>query len=172
MSAFHQVISIDVRSNLLEGEGVFGYEGCRAHERKRREDEGEIEYCKVLNANLPSHIQVIAWAPCGNRELSARFDCTGREYKYFFPRAGLDLGAMRDAAQRLVGSHDFRNFCKLDVNNGVLTYVRRVISISVEPLSKESSSSPSSPYDICVMTLAGNAFLWHQVGTVVSFSLM
>ena len=33
VSAFRQVVSIDDRSNLIEGEGVFDYEGCRASER-------------------------------------------------------------------------------------------------------------------------------------------
>lgn len=47
---------------------------------------------------------------------SNRFDCGAREYKYFIVQDGaLDVGAMRDAAARLVGDHDFRNFCKPDV---------------------------------------------------------
>ena len=74
----------------------------------------EIDYCKMLNSVLPEHIQVVAWAPCARRDFSARFDCVGRTYKYFFPRGGLDLGAMNEAGESLVGEHDFRNFCKMD----------------------------------------------------------
>ena len=37
VSASHQVISIDLRSNMLEGRGVFDYDGCRADQRNRRE---------------------------------------------------------------------------------------------------------------------------------------
>ena len=44
---------------------------------------------------------------------SARFDCQSRTYKYFFPRGLLDLQRMEDGGQNLVGSHDFRNFCKV-----------------------------------------------------------
>ena len=44
---------------------------------------------------------------------SARFDCKSRTYKYFFPRGLLDLQRMEAGGQNLVGSHDFRNFCKV-----------------------------------------------------------
>lgn len=57
VSAFRQVITLDLRTNLLDGPGVFDYEGCRAQERKKNNDL-EIEYCKILNSNLPDHIQV------------------------------------------------------------------------------------------------------------------
>ncbi len=40
VSAWHQVVSIDVRTNLADGVGVVEYEGCRAHERNRREGGG------------------------------------------------------------------------------------------------------------------------------------
>ena len=61
VSAFQQVITIDLRSNLLDGPGVIKYEGCRAEERVSGNSEPitEINYCKIINANLPSHIQVI-----------------------------------------------------------------------------------------------------------------
>ncbi len=77
VSAAHQVISIDVRSNVRgQAKGVFEYDGCRAHERPAGknvdEQEEEIDYCRVLNANLPSHIQVLAWAPCSSTDVSAR----------------------------------------------------------------------------------------------------
>jgi tRNA pseudouridine38/39 synthase len=69
---------------------------------------------------------------------SARFDCEGRTYKYFFPRGDLNLARMGEAGQRLCGEHDFRNFCKMDVNNGVVNYKRRVDSLSVDVLLKDS----------------------------------
>lgn len=40
------------------------------------------------------------------------------------------------AAQKLVGEHDYRNFCKMDINNGVTNYMRRIMSFTVEPSSK------------------------------------
>jgi len=47
---------------------------------------------------------------------TVRFSCSSREYKYFIVQDGsLDLPAMRQAAQHLLGEHDFRHFCKADV---------------------------------------------------------
>ena len=67
-----------------------------------------------------------------------------------------------------MGSHDFRNFCKMDVNNGVVNYVRRVTSVEVRALDDDDEIDATSPYDMCVLTLAGNAFLWHQIRCIVS----
>ncbi len=58
VSAFHQVVSIDVRSNLLEGPGVFDFDGCTADQRPGVNIAKEIDFCKVLNSNLPQDIQV------------------------------------------------------------------------------------------------------------------
>jgi len=78
--------------------------------------EEEIDYAFVLNAPnvLPPDIRVLGWAPV-EPGFSARFSCLGRTYKYLFFADGLDLAAMHDATQRLVGHHDFRNFCKPDL---------------------------------------------------------
>ena len=154
------------RSQLLDGVGVFGGEGCRAEERKNVTTAAEIDYCKMLNSVLPEHIQVVAWAPCARRDFSARFDCVGRTYKYFFPLGGLDLGAMNEAGERLCGEHDFRNFCKMDVNNGVVNYMRRITEVKAELVG--STSEARDPYAMCALTVAGKAFLWHQIRCVVA----
>nr|ACO15264.1 tRNA pseudouridine synthase 3 [Caligus clemensi] len=165
VSAFRQVVSIELRSNLLEGPGVFDYPECRAHSRPNPTTNEEIDYCKILNSNLPPDIQVIAWAPLTNRDFSARFDCKIREYKYIFPLgAARDLSRIQEAGAKLLGSHDFRNFCKMDVSNGVLTYIRRMLEVSVSPL--ESSSTDS--YSLVELKIVGNAFLWHQIRCIVT----
>lgn len=69
------MISITVRSKLSEN--------C--------EDlNDEIDYCSVLNRVLPDNIQCVAWAPVC-KDLSARFDCKSRTYKYYFPKSNLDI---------------------------------------------------------------------------------
>lgn len=50
----------------------------------------EINYCSILNKVLPDNIQCVAWAPVHDN-FSARFDCTSRTYKYFFPKGSLDI---------------------------------------------------------------------------------
>lgn len=44
---------------------------------------------------------------------------------------------MRDAGRRLVGEKDFRNLCKMDVGNGVVTFFRRIDNVSVNCLDKD-----------------------------------
>lgn len=57
----------------------------------RTTDDGRpLEYCKMLNRLLPDDIRVVAWQPVGE-EVSARFNCASRTYKYFFPKANLNL---------------------------------------------------------------------------------
>ena len=86
---------------------------------------------------------------------------------------------MQSAGQRMIGEHDFRletffsgatgfvtcppfrNFCKMDVNNGVVKFTRRVDSISVDCVLQEGEEE--GPFDICRIKITAKAFLWHQV---------
>lgn len=88
------------------------------------ETAGELDYCALLNRVLPPDIRCLGWAPTPPG-FSARFCASHRTYRYFFDAAGLDVGAMRRAAQRLEGDHDFRNFCKMDAT--AVQSFRRVI---------------------------------------------
>jgi len=165
VSAFHQVISIDLRSNLVEGPGVFTPQGCtrQSTEDSQPHNEREIDYCKIINANLSPEIQVVAWAPCNDLAYSARFNCVQRTYKYFFPKGDLDLDRINAAGKLLLGSHDFRNFCKMDVAHGVVEYNRNLTR--VEAVTEDLETSP---YTMCVLTIRGKAFLWHQVRCIVA----
>jgi len=170
VSGTGQVISLDVRTNLVEGEGVYKQEGYTGVGVETMED-NEIDYCSVLNRNLPDDIRVIGWAPAPRIDYSARFDCDGRGYKYFFPRAQVDIKRMEEAGQLLLGTHDFRNLCKMDVNNGVVKFVRRVDSVSVECVDREDMNK-EGPYDMCCLTISGKAFLWHQIRCIMAVLLM
>lgn len=116
---------------------------------------------------------------------------------------------MRSAAQKFVGEHDFRNFCKVllyailvmlvVVNVIVVVLCVRWMSMLVS-LTSEGGFSPSrwiawvmtsknqnplksdqfmtnvfcgsSPYQMCVMTVSGQAFLWHQVRCMTAILLL
>ena len=125
----------------MDGVGVRDFDGCTATSRNvhNKENIEEIDFCKIINANLPPEIQIIGWAPCPSLEYSARFNCANRTYKYFFPRGNLNLSMMNEGASYLIGGHDFRNFCKMDIGNGVTNYNRRITSITVDILQKEES---------------------------------
>ena len=108
----------------------------------------EIDYVSVINRARPDDVRVLAWSYV-DASFSARFDCSYRHYKYFFADpggGGLDLDAMRDAARRLEGEHDFRNLCKMDAKN-VHNYVRRVDSCRVYAEGEESDEERSDDDD-------------------------
>ena len=226
-----QVISIDLRSNLSHGIGV----KCRKDESQNDEDShqmateagqsldqqipkahdsntepDEIRYVYILNRVLPAEIRVLAWCPV-DPAFSARFSCTSRTYKYFFPHGNLDLSRMLQAARALIGEHDFRNLCKMDVGNGVVTYHRCITAVdlaicrhesrtchmktettgsvpddSVNSFSSQEHAEPDlivnkaventphidggfdDSYEICELTITGQAFLWHQIRCIVA----
>lgn len=172
--------------------------------------EDELDYCALLNRALPEDVRVTGWGYV-HESFSARFDCEFRLYKYFFcafpdcadsapagqlsaegdektkPKkpSSLDLDAMRDAARRFEGTHDFRNLCKMDARN-VHNYVRTVYRCDVVDAAdagawedgggargtrgalgfsrlKKSETSAGSPPGLCYVRVEGSAFLWHQV---------
>lgn len=45
----------------------------------------EINYVKLLNGVLPDEIRAICWSPV-TAEMSARFDCVERVYRYYLPK--------------------------------------------------------------------------------------
>ncbi|CBZ51437.1 hypothetical protein NCLIV_012350 [Neospora caninum Liverpool] len=119
---------------------------------KRLFPEENYDYAAVLNAVLPGDIRIVASAPVPPG-FDARFDCTGRVYKYFFHSEGLDLPRMHRAAQRFVGEHNFRYFCKLDPRQ-YRNPRRTLTSFAIEPVGDSACA---------VATIAGRSFLWHQV---------
>ncbi|KAL0909196.1 hypothetical protein M5K25_020043 [Dendrobium thyrsiflorum] len=147
VSATGQVISLYLRSNGKEiGRGE------------------EINYAMVLNRVLPKDIRVVGSAPISS-EFSARFSCLRREYIYFFWRGTMDISVMQKAAQKFIGEHDFRNFCKMDALN-VKNYTRHITEFAISPCNKWSNDN------LWAITIKGSAFLWHQVRCMVSVLFM
>jgi tRNA pseudouridine38/39 synthase len=163
----------------------------------------ELPYIQLLNRVLPPDIRVYAWCPNPPPDFSARFSCKERRYKYFFTnpcfapvpgssalykaadsstpmREGwLDIAAMRDGCSRLIGLHDFRNFCKIDASKQLTNFKRRIFHASIDEVSPlavppflhhpalASPEAPDAPKMYC-FTLHGSAFLWHQVRSLVA----
>lgn len=154
-----KVISIDLRSKFSDDEQM-----------TEESINNEIRYCDALNRVLPRDIRVVAWQPLYNREFSSRFDCRERVYRYFFPRSNLNIDAMRKACTYLIGIHDFRNLCKMDVANGVVTFERELRDVRVVEAARKTQES--SPYDMHYVELIGKAFLWHQVRAIMAILLL
>jgi len=89
------------------------------------------QFAKILNRALPSDIRVLDCVEVPE-SFHARFDCLSREYMYFFMRRSLNVRKMDEACQLLLGSHDFRNLCKMNVvQEGC--FIRAVLSAGVYP---------------------------------------
>ncbi|KAI9187853.1 pseudouridine synthase deg1 [Blastocladiella emersonii ATCC 22665] len=167
VSATGNAVSLIVRSRVQPGQ---------------TDDSNELPYVTMLNRTLPAHIRVLAWAPVPD-DFTARFSCSHRTYKYFFPALGLDIAAMREAAAAFVGPHDFRNFCKIDPAKPVRNYERTVLHASIEPETEGATAptmgdaaathpSPALPHHWYTLTIRGTAFLWHQIRCMVHVLLL
>ncbi|KYO35798.1 tRNA pseudouridine(38/39) synthase isoform X1 [Alligator mississippiensis] len=160
VSAFGQVISLDLRSNTSEGKKVNSHED--GLEEKASSFVDEMRYTHILNRVLPPDIRVLAWAPV-EPSFSARFNCLKRTYRYFFPRADLDVALMNAAAQKYTGTHDFRNLCKMDVANGVINFQRTILAAQVQLVDRGQDTGLQDPFQLCQFEVTGLAFLYHQV---------
>ena len=121
-----------------------------------------------LNARLPETIRVMAAeeAPAG---FHARSDARSKDYRYRLSRAEvvlpfaapfvtpvhgrLDVGAMREAARRFEGRHDFTSFCPVDCE---IEDRRRTMQ----------SSGIEEAGDEIVYEVRGEGFLRHMVRTI------
>ncbi|MRJ41108.1 MULTISPECIES: tRNA pseudouridine(38-40) synthase TruA [Idiomarina] len=122
-----------------------------------------------VNSNLPATVAV-RWAQPVADDFNARFSATGRRYRYIIAngryRPGilgqglshyhqpLDVARMHDAAQGLLGEHDFSSFraaqCQSHSPNRCVTHIQ------VQRLG-----------DFVVVDIAANAFLHHMVRNIV-----
>jgi tRNA pseudouridine38/39 synthase len=162
----------------------------------------EIQYCRVLNRVLPPDIKVIAWCPSPPPGFSARFSCRERQYRYYFTQPGfapvqsgvegiddskngvgngwLDIEAMRDAAKRFEGLHDFRNFCKVDPGKQLSNFGRRMFESDIVEVKDVDSAldflnhqgqaiDPGASFPkVYYFHVRGSAFLWHQIRCMVA----
>lgn len=115
----------------------------------------ELDYITMINRLMPEDIRILGWAPV-DPTFDARFACKARKYHYYFSSIGLDIELMRKACNYFLGTHDFRNFSKIDTNK-----VERdgFFTRTVKESCIESTSDPEY-FRFCVK---GKAFLWHQV---------
>ena len=180
----------------------------------------EFPYAQALNRLLPPDIRVLAWCPRPPEGFSARFSCQERQYRYFFTQPALhplpgavglsrsvatdrrtgqplrdgwlDIDAMRDAARKFEGLHDFRNLCKIDPSKQLQNFTRRIFRAEVRAVGPDSESAAfvaepafaglagrsggtgSAPAPgaagptVYEFVLHGSAFLWHQVRQMVA----
>ncbi|EHB06515.1 tRNA pseudouridine synthase 3 [Heterocephalus glaber] len=159
VSAFGQVISLDLRSQFPRGKDSKDLN----LKDEVSDDAKEARYTHILSRVLPPDIRVLAWAPV-ECSFSARFSCLEHTYHYFFPCADLNSVRMNYAAQKYVGTHVFRNLCKMDVANGVINFQRTILSAQVQLVGQSLGEERwQEPFQLCQLEVTGQAFLYHQV---------
>ena len=143
---------------------------------------------RALNAMLPWDIRVLTVAEAAEG-FHARYDAVSKTYHYrlingplvppFAARYAwhvpwsLDLAAMDDAAQRLIGEHDFGAF--QSAGGDVRTTTRRVFESSIarvphDQLALTSGLVPgiaSMEGQVLVYSVTGSGFLRHMVRAIV-----
>jgi hypothetical protein len=116
---------------------------------------------------LPEDIRAIGWCEV-TPEFSSRFSAAYRTYRYFFVRRDLDIDAMNKAAALLVGDHDFRNLCKMDIVK-VSNFRREIYSAEILPFM-ENKEHPEQT--VMMLQIRGIAFLWHMVRCIMAVLTM
>ncbi len=128
---------------------------------------------KALNAALPGDIAVVAAEPVGD-DFSARYSARGRAYRYvisrrrirspflerralWWPRL-LDLDALRTAAARLPGTHDFTAFTPTETEHS--RFARTVFAAGWEEHGDELH-----------FTIEAESFLRHMVRILIGSML-
>ncbi|CAH8829032.1 unnamed protein product [Trichobilharzia szidati] len=169
VSGLCQVVTLISRSLLASGTGIIDDSGPCISERHGI-PEVEMDYVSMLNQNLPRDIRVLAWSPVSS-DFSARFDCLKRTYEYYFPEGGLDIKSMVDAGSRLVGVHDFRNFCASRIEKETVTFVREIFEVSINLVdgSEKYSDDHSRLYRV---SISASGFLYHQIRYIASVLFM
>ncbi|SDN78762.1 tRNA pseudouridine(38-40) synthase TruA [Bacillus sp. OK048] len=123
----------------------------------------------ALNSMLPGDISIRS-VEKADPSFHARFDACGKEYRYFLYQSPkrdpfqrdfalhypfrLDLEAMNEAAEYLLGTHDFSSFCSAKTE--VTDKVRTIEAIEILQESEQ----------IC-FRFVGNGFLYNMVRILV-----
>ncbi len=120
---------------------------------------------KYLDLYLPEDIRVISVERAGER-FHSRLNATGKVYRYHILKSDadcvflrkyawkvtepMDVRRMREAAEELIGKHDFRSFCSKPSKKK--STVRTIESIDIEETEKEIR-----------LTFRGDGFLYNMV---------
>ena len=139
------------------------------------------QLCYKLNAILPREIAVHEVSTVGD-DFHARFDARSREYCYFIHfrkdpfcdkfsyrmRYPLDINKMNEAAEHLLGEHDFSCFEKTGGNNTTsICTITEAGWCTYRPTHCELMGSEFQDGDYIVFRVKANRFLRNMVRAIV-----
>ncbi|PAV15689.1 tRNA pseudouridine synthase [Pyrrhoderma noxium] len=169
-------------------DGAAGPEGC-GWERCGRTDRGVSSAGQVVSLWVRSNIkhegrkeaeELTPEANEGDKDLDTNVenkDSHPDSSTAPRPLSGLDLNAMQEAANRLIGEHDFRNLCKVDPSKQISSYRRKILRAEISKASvfadtiTNSNAGPQvdrGQPEMCVFDLSGTAFLYNQVRHIMA----
>jgi tRNA pseudouridine38-40 synthase len=137
-----------------------------------------------LNKQLRGQIQVLHAEPVSH-EFHARFSATWREYRYLVlegrepglattnawswsVEGPLDVAAMNRVANEVIGTHDFRAFCRRPANSSAAEpLLRRVLDARWERLEDEWIMSPRHA-PVVRLTIRAQSFCHNMVRCLAS----
>ena len=135
---------------------------------------------RAINAKLPPAIRLLAARPAA-AGFHARYAALRKTYRYHLTagpvaspftrryawhvREPLDVDAMREAAVRLLGRHDFAAFRA--VGTEVASTVRTMHSVAFEPGCHAFPAPSAAPSPMLTISVVGDGFLRHMVRIVV-----
>jgi tRNA pseudouridine38/39 synthase len=91
----------------------------------------------MMNALLPDDIRIIGCQEV-TPEFNARYWCTSRRYKYYFTKGCLNIPLLKTAIKDFEGTHNFINYCKINVTNTV-NFERTIFSAEVVKAPQEEA---------------------------------
>jgi tRNA pseudouridine38-40 synthase len=101
----------------------------------------------VLNRMLPEDCWCTGWAEVDGG-FHPRYAGRSRTYRYFFPAQNLDFDAMKEAAAKFRGTHNFSRFARVREKN---------------PLRTVLAADMMQDADFFVFEVRGKSFLWNMV---------
>ncbi|MBS7288848.1 MAG: tRNA pseudouridine(38-40) synthase TruA [Candidatus Freyarchaeota archaeon] len=109
-----------------------------------------------INALLPMDVRCWAYA-VAPENFNPRRDAMLRTYKYYSVWRGEELARIREAASLLVGTHDFKNFCRPQKGESTVRTLHRA-DVEVQG-------------EVLCFTFSAKSFLWGMVRKMVSVLL-
>lgn len=123
-------------------------------------------WVKALNSQLPGDIRVMAVEEV-REDFHARYDVEWKTYRYkwtlediplpferlmlsHIPGKKPDIDRMREAAEALIGEHDFRSFSA--ANTSIQDFVRKIYDVRIERYGQQLH-----------LVITGNGFLYNMV---------
>ena len=139
-------------------------------------------------ASLVNPNSAAAGGPGGGKKQGGGREGPDGEKKARIKEGWLDIAAMRDAAKRFEGLHDFRNFCKVDSSKLITNFERRIFEADVVEVPGAALPFLSGPEfrspdvasgdgdgglpKVYYVHVRGSAFLWHQIRCMVAVLFM